>query len=223
MAKTVGVVLSGCGVFDGAEIHEAVLTLYFLARAGARAVCFAPDVPQLHVIDHRTRDVAPRESRNVLVESARIARGDIRDLAAARAGELDALILPGGSGAAKNLSDFASAREHAKVRPELARLLDEVHAAGKPIGAICIAPAVLAAWLRGSGKHASLTIGDEAGTAATLEAMGARHVACRADRIVVDEPLKLVTTPAYMTARDLAEAGAGIERLVARVLDLAGG
>ncbi len=221
MAKTVGVVLSGCGVFDGAEIHESVLTLYFLARAGARAVCLAPNVPQLHVVDHLKRDVS-REKRNVLVESARIARGEVRDLATVDAAEFDALILPGGFGAAKNLSDFATAGAEATVRPELARLLADLHGAGKPIGAICIAPAVIAAFFRQSGERPALTVGTDVETARALEAMGARHVACPVDEVRVDERLKLVSTPAYMLARDVAEAGAGIEKLVAEVLRLCG-
>jgi enhancing lycopene biosynthesis protein 2 len=220
MAKTVGVVLSGCGVFDGAEIHESVLTLYFLSRAGARALCMAPNVPQLHVVDHLKRDVAPRETRNVLVESARIARGDVRDIATVKAEDLDALILPGGFGAAKNFSDFATAGERATVRPEVARMLQEVHRAGKPIGAMCIAPAVVAAFFRDSGERPALTVGTDEETARALEAMGARHVSCPVDEVRVDEGLKVVSTPAYMLARNIAEAGAGIEKLVAEVLRL---
>ena len=140
--KQVGVVLSGCGVYDGAEIHEATLTLYFLDRAGAQAVCMAPNIPQHHVINHFSGALSD-ETRNVLVESARIARGNIRDLATVKADTLDALILPGGFGAAKNLSTLAFNDGRNQVNGELAALLQAMHALGKPIGAICISPAVL--------------------------------------------------------------------------------
>ncbi|MGZ3456856.1 MAG: isoprenoid biosynthesis glyoxalase ElbB, partial [Polyangiales bacterium] len=143
--KTVGVVLAGCGFLDGAEIHESVLTLLALDRAGARVICAAPDVTQMHVVNHLTGDVAANESRNVLVESARIARGKIRDVATLRADEIDALVLPGGFGAAKNLCNFAVAGADAKVHPGVARLIRDVHAQKKPLGFVCIAPAIAAA------------------------------------------------------------------------------
>jgi len=219
MAKPkVGVLLSGCGVYDGAEIHEAVITLLSLDRAGAEIVCMAPNVEQLHVINHLTGDVATGEKRNVLVEAARIARGNIRDLATVDPGELDALILPGGFGAAKNLCDFALKGADCTVHPEVARVVRGVHAAGKPIGAICIAPALVAKLL--GDEHPKLTIGTDSKTAQALEKMGACHEACGVEGVVVDREHKLVTTPAYMLARSIAEAAAGIEKLVAEVLAL---
>lgn len=214
----VGVVLSGCGFQDGAEIHESVLTLLALDRAGAEIACFAPDVLQAKVVDHRTGKTTG-ESRNVLAESARIARGEIQDLADADPDALDALILPGGFGAASNLSDFASKGEEARVLPALERLLRAVHAAGKPIGAICIAPTVVTAAL-GTEKP-KLTIGSDAGTAGALEAMGARHEACPVDDFVVDEANRIVTTPAYMLGPSIRHVAAGIERCVQEVLRLA--
>lgn len=215
----VGVVLSGCGVFDGAEIHESVLTLLALDRAGAEAVCLAPNVDQLHVINHLTGEVVPGEKRNVLVEAARIARGAIRDAARVDPAELDALIIPGGFGAAKNLCDFAVSGPNCRVDPEVARVVRGVHAAGKPVGAICIAPALLAKLL--GDERPRLTIGTDAETASALEAMGACHVSCSVENTVVDTDRKLVTTPAYMLARSIAEAAAGIEKLVAEVLAMA--
>jgi enhancing lycopene biosynthesis protein 2 len=214
----IGVVLSGCGVFDGTEIHEAVITLLALDRAGADAVCMAPDVDQLHVIDHLRGDVARGERRNVLVESARIARGNVVDVAAVDPDELDALILPGGFGAAKNLSDFALKGAGCTVHPEVARVVKAVHAAGKPVGALCIAPAVVARLLGEERPH--LTIGTDPGTAAALEAMGACHEACEACGTTVDRDRRLVTTPAYMLAGSIAEAADGIEKLVGEVLAL---
>ena len=150
MAK-VGVLLSGCGVFDGSEIHEAVLTLLTLDRAGAEIVCMAPNMDQAHVINHLTQEVM-NEKRNVLVESARIARGEIKDLQEVQAPDIDALIIPGGFGAAKNLSDFAFKGTAATVHPEVERLLNDMVAAGKPVGAICIAPGDLD---QGSGRQES--------------------------------------------------------------------
>ncbi|MAF65916.1 MAG: isoprenoid biosynthesis protein ElbB [Planctomycetes bacterium] len=217
----VGVVLSGCGVFDGAEIHESVLTLLALDRAGAEAVCAAPDIEQMHVVDHASGEETG-ETRNVLVESARIARGDILDLARLGAKDIDAVLFPGGFGAAKNLCDFAVAGAECSVNPEVARLVREMLAAAKPIAAICIAPAMMAAVLRDAGLEAELTIGDDAATAGTLEAMGARHIACPVDQFRVDETHRIVTSPAYMLAGGIAELSRGIERTVAELLRLAG-
>lgn len=213
----VGVLLSGCGVLDGAEIHEAVITLLALDRAGAEADCLAPDVKHLHVVNHLTGEPTA-ETRNVLVESARIARGAVRDIAEAQAHELDALILPGGFGAAKNLSTFAVDGRDAKVHPEVARLLQEMVAAKKPIGVACIAPAVMATVLRDAGQTGTLTIGDDAETAAALEAMGVTHSPCPVDDVRVDELLGIVSTPAYMLAGRISEAAAGLEKMVAEVL-----
>jgi enhancing lycopene biosynthesis protein 2 len=218
MATKVGVLLSGCGFLDGSEIHEAVLTLLFLDRAGAQIVCIAPDGPQQQVVDHARKQPVAGEQRNMLTEAARIARGKIRPAAGVRADELDALVLPGGFGAAKNLSDFAAAGARAKAQPEVARLLQQVHAARKPIGAICIAPAVVAAVL-GRSAAPSLTIGEDAGTAAALQAMGAKHQACPVEGFCVDEANRIVSTPAYMYDARISEVAAGIERLVATVLD----
>ena len=214
----VGVLLSGCGVFDGTEIHEAVLTLLALDRAGAEIVCMAPNVEQAHVINHLTQEVTA-ETRNVLVESARIARGEIKDLKDVQAGDLDALIMPGGFGAAKNLSDFAFKGPQATVHPEVKRLLTDLAAAGKPIGAICIAPATLTKAL--ADRKPEVTIGTDAGTASAIEAMGGRHKSCSVDMIHLDAGNKLISTPAYMLGPGIKEVAQGIEKLVARVVELA--
>ncbi|KAA3607337.1 MAG: isoprenoid biosynthesis protein ElbB [Planctomycetota bacterium] len=212
----VGVCLSGCGVFDGAEIHEAVITLLALDRAGAEVLCFAPNVEQMHVVNHHSGEVAEGESRNVLVEAARIARGQIQDAAEVQVGDFDALIFPGGFGAAKNLSNFAVSGAEARVEPEVARLVEATVAAGKPIGFECISPAICASVLRGSGVE--LTIGSDADTASALEAMGVKHVACPVRDVHVDEGRNIVSTPAYMLAGSISEAADGIEKLVQTVL-----
>lgn len=219
MAKKVGVVLSGCGVFDGAEIHEAVLTLLFLNQAGAEIICAAPNTDQLHVINHVTQEMMD-EKRNVLIESARIARGDIVDLATLKAEQLDALVVPGGYGAVKNLSDFAIKGPEAQVDPQVQRILEEMLAAGKPIGALCIAPATITRAL--SNHHPTVTIGNDAGTAAAIETMGGEHQPCDVGNIHVDRARKIVTTPAYMLGPEIKDIAVGIEKLVRKVLDMAG-
>lgn len=215
--KKVGVVLCGCGVYDGSEIHEVVLTLLAIDRAGAEAVCFAPDKEQLHVINHLNGEVTG-DKRNVLAESARITRGKIQPLSSADPQQLDALIVPGGFGAAKNLSDFATRGADCEIDKELKILTREIHKKNKPIGFICIAPAMLPKLLDTSVR---LTIGNDMGTAQAIEAMGGVHVECPVDDIVVDVAHKVVTTPAYMLANSISEAASGIEKLVARVLELA--
>ncbi|HDM8438354.1 isoprenoid biosynthesis glyoxalase ElbB [Yersinia enterocolitica] len=214
--KTVGVVLSGCGVFDGTEIHESVLTILALDRAGARIVFFAPDKPQLHVINHLTGEEST-EQRNVLVESARIARGSIKALSSANPEDLDALIVPGGFGAAKNLSDFAIESSECAIDPDLYKLTQSMHKANKPIGFMCISPVMLPKLL---GKPIRLTIGNDPDTIEAIEIMGGEHVICPADDVVVDAENKVVTTPAYMLAASISEAAKGIDKLVAKVLDL---
>lgn len=214
--KRVGVILSGCGFLDGAEIHEAVLTLLALDLAGAQVTCFAPDKPQVDVINHFTSRPTS-ESRNVLTEAARVVRGKIHPLSQADAIQFDALIVPGGFGVAKNLSNFATLGAQCEVDPDLTRLVQAMHQAGKPQGFICIAPALLPKLL---GRSIRLTIGNDADTADLVEEMGAEHVICPVDDIVVDADNRIVTTPAYMIAGSIGEAAAGINKLVARVLDL---
>lgn len=201
---------------DGSEIHESVLTLLALAREGAEAVCMAPSA-EFQAFNHLLGEETS-EKRNVLVESARIARGKIRDLKDVKEKEIDALIFPGGYGAAKNLCTFAVDGVDCQVNPEVARLVKEVHQAGKPIGAICIAPALMAKIFEGAGVE--LTIGNEKGTAQALEKLGQRHQECGVSEIWIDSRHKIVTTPAYMLARNVAEAWQGIEKLVKAVLQL---
>jgi len=218
--KRVGVILAGCGVNDGSEIHEAVLTLLALDRAGAQAVCLAPDLPQAQVWDHLAA-AKSGESRNVLVESARIARGRIRRLSEVRGDELDAVVIPGGFGSVLNLSDFGSQGAACRVDAGVERLLRELLDQGKPIGALCIAPGTLARVLQGAGRSARLTIGHDAETAGILEQLGQKHVDCAAGQAVVDEQNRIVTSPAYMLARSIGEVADSAEALVREVLRLA--
>ncbi|MDD2898418.1 MAG: isoprenoid biosynthesis glyoxalase ElbB [Desulfuromonadaceae bacterium] len=215
--KKIGVVLSGCGVYDGSEIHEAVCVLLAIDRAGCEAVCMAPAV-ELTVIDHLT-SLETGEKRNVLVEAARIARGSIRNIAEVTASDLDAVILPGGFGAAKNLCNFAVKGAAASVNAEVTRLVREMATAGKPIGAVCIAPVVLAA-VMGREYSPVVTIGTDAGTAAEIEKTGAHHQICPVTDFVIDEKNKLVTSPAYMLATRISEVADGIDKCVKEVIKL---
>ena len=216
----VGVVLSGCGVNDGAEIHESVITMLALDRAGAEMVLKAPNFDQLHVINHATSEEIEGESRNVLVESARIARGEIKDIVDVTSEDIDALIFPGGFGVAKNLCDYAMAGADCSVNPDVFRLVSEVHSAEKPIGVICISPAMMGKVMEKMGEKVSLTIGNDEQTANDLTTMGAKHVTCPVQEIVVDKDKKVVSTPAYMLAGRISEAAEGIEKLVKEVIDL---
>jgi len=217
--KRIGVLLAGCGVMDGSEIHEATLTLYFLDKQGAEAICVAPNKDQLDVVDHNAgRPVA--EKRNVLIEAARIARGKIADVESIKADALDAIIIPGGFGAAKNLCTFAKDGASCRVDANVARLLQEMRRKNKPIGALCIAPTVLAR-LFGEEFAPEMTIGTDAGTASALEKMGARHTRATVDEIVIDNKNKIVTTPCYMLAQSMKEVGNGVQKLVAKILEMA--
>ncbi|HEX6983936.1 MAG TPA: isoprenoid biosynthesis glyoxalase ElbB, partial [Planctomycetaceae bacterium] len=216
MAK-IGVILSGCGVLDGSEIHEAVLMLLSLSQRGAEFQCMAPD-KTFTAVNHLTKR-PEKEPRNVLAESARIARGNVLRLADVQADDYDAFVLPGGFGAAKNLCTFAADGPGCEVDPDVARLLTDAHRAGKPLGFACIAPAV-AAKVFGTDSP-KLTIGHDAETASKLKAMGAKHVSCDVKDIVVDEAHRIVSTPAYMEAKSLAELYLGIDKLVAQVLEWA--
>ena len=212
----IGVVLSGCGVNDGSEIHETVITMLELDKAGADMVLMAPNIDQLHVINHYT-DQEMNEYRNVLIESARIARGDIRDMAEVSSSDVDALIFPGGFGVAKNLCDYAMAGTDCSVNPDVLRLTQEVHNDKNPIGVICISPAMMAKIL---GDETELTIGFDEQTANDIDTMGAKHVLCPVGDIVVDMEKKIVSTPAYMEAKSIKEAAEGISKLVTEVLSM---
>lgn len=218
--RKIGVVLSGCGYLDGAEIHEAVITLLSLDKLGVDTVIMAPNVRQMHVIDHVAGKEMTGETRNVLVESARIARGKIRDIATVQAGELDALMFPGGYGAAKNLCDFAVKGELATVHPEVARLVRDMYAARKWICAVCISPVVIAKVLEQAGvQNPELTIGIDPGTADKMRSMGVTHVECPVDEFRIDATHRLISSPAYMYDARISEVARGIERAAETLIE----
>ncbi|MEI8185732.1 MAG: isoprenoid biosynthesis glyoxalase ElbB [Chlorobiaceae bacterium] len=216
--KKTGVLLSGCGFLDGSEIHEAVLTLLALDKAGVEAVCLAPDIMQHDVVNHYTGKEMKNESRNVLVESARIARGSITDVKDIDTLALDALILPGGYGAAKNLSNYAFKAAECDVNIDVARAVQSFYKAGKPLGFICIAPAIAARVL--GKEHIELTIGNDAETSSHIESMGARHIECPVWNTVISNKGNIVSTPAYMLGPTIKEVAKGIEKLVADIVNL---
>ncbi|WP_016853475.1 isoprenoid biosynthesis glyoxalase ElbB [Halomonas smyrnensis] len=213
MSKQVAVILSGCGVQDGSEIYETTLTLLRLDQLGIGYRCFAPDIDQHDVVDHRSGEAA-EERRNVLVESARLARGEISPLAELEADEFDAVILPGGFGAAKNLSNFAEAGADMVIHEELVGAMAEFHEDRKPIGLMCIAPVMVPRLL---GPGIAVTIGHDPGVAGAISSMGGLHRSCGVEDIVVDFDNRVVTTPAYMLATRLGEAATGIFKLVDRI------
>ncbi|KOO09140.1 isoprenoid biosynthesis glyoxalase ElbB [Vibrio hepatarius] len=215
--KKVAVILSGSGVFDGAEIHEAVLALHAIEKQGATWHCFAPNIDQLHVINHKTGEEMD-ETRNVLVEAARIARGNIEDVAKLNPDEFDALLLPGGFGAAKNLTDFAVHGAECSINTHVASACRAFAQANKPAGYLCIAPVIIPMIYENGVKG---TIGNDAATAAAFNIMGGEHVDCAVDEIVYDQENKVLSTPAYMLANSISEAASGIEKLVSKLLSLA--
>ncbi|PSW03403.1 isoprenoid biosynthesis glyoxalase ElbB [Photobacterium lipolyticum] len=215
--KKIAVILSGSGVFDGTEIHEAVLSLLAIEQEGASWQCFAPNIDQYHVINHLTGE-ATTETRNVLVEAARIARGNIKDVANLNARDFDALLIPGGFGAAKNLSDFAFKGADCELNPDVKKACQAFALEEKPAGYLCISPALIPA-IYGSGAKG--TIGNDAEIAKTFNEMGGEHINCPVNDFVLDQKRRLLTTPAYMLASNLSEAASGINKLVKELVRLA--
>jgi enhancing lycopene biosynthesis protein 2 len=213
--KKFAVILSGCGVYDGSEIHEAIMTLYAILKNNGEYELFAPDIAQHHVINHLTGEVMP-ESRNVLVESARIARGKIKPLSAFNAREFDSVIFPGGFGAAKNLSGFAFDAENFTIEPQVERTLKDMVGLGKPVGALCISPVLLARVL----ESPVLTIGTDAETANALERLGATHRQTGHGEVAVDPKYKIVTTPCYMLDATIVQISEGVDAAVKSLLQM---
>lgn len=215
--KKIAVILSGSGVFDGAEIHESVLSLYAIEKQGATWHCFAPNIDQLHVINHKTGEEMD-ETRNVLVEAARIARGQIEDVAKLDVKQYDALLVPGGFGAAKNLTDFAVSGAECSINTHIASACRAFAEAKKPAGYLCIAPAIIP-MIYDQGVQG--TIGNDAATSAAFNALGGEHIDCQVDQVVFDKQHLVLSTPAYMLAENISQAASGIEKLVAQLVEIA--
>lgn len=217
--KKIAVVLSGCGVFDGAEIYESTLTLLSLDRRDLAYQCLAPNVDQLHVINHLTGEVAAGEKRNVLVEAARIARGEIMDLAQAKAEDYAAVIFPGGFGAAKNLCNFAVKGPDCEVNPDVEAFVLQALECKLPLGFVCIAPALMGKIAQKAGFKTQITLGQGQDWADKVNAMEQQHISCPVREVVIDSERKIVSTPAYMEAGRISEAADGIDKLVQIVAD----
>jgi enhancing lycopene biosynthesis protein 2 len=217
--KKIAVVLAGSGVFDGSEIHEATATLLAINKAGAQYQCIAPNTDQMHTINH-AKSSENAVNRNILEESARIARGDVIDIATISAEDFDAIIFPGGFGAAKNLCTFAVDGANASVNEDVKQLTLNMHAQKKPIGAICIAPALIAKIFDGSRVNPEVTIGNDEATAHEIEKTGAVHFATTVNQIHTDMDNKIVTTSAYMLAENIADVFTGVESCVNKVIEL---
>lgn len=213
--KKFAVVISGSGVYDGAEIHETVMTMLAIKKAGAEYQMFAPDMMQHHVINHLTGEEMP-EKRNVLVESARIARGNIKPLAEYDPKDYDALILPGGFGAAKNLCTFAFDGPDCKVNPDVEKAVKDTHAQKKPIGALCISPALISKLL----GDVELTIGQDAGTAEAITKMGSKHIKTTHGEVVVDKKHNVFTTPCYMLDANIMQIELGAMNVVEAMMEV---
>ncbi|MEE4287231.1 MAG: isoprenoid biosynthesis glyoxalase ElbB [Mariniphaga sp.] len=213
--KKIAVVLAGNGVYDGAEVHESTLTMLAIARKGAKYQCFAPDVEQAHVVNHLTGDEMD-EKRNVLVEAARIARGDIKPLSEYKAEDFDAIIFPGGFGAAKNLCTFAFDGENCTVNPDVEKAVRSTVVAEKPIGALCISPVFIAKIL----GDVKVTIGQDEATLQAIEKMGGVHEKTMHGEIVVDEKYKVITTPCYMLDSAIDQIADGAEKVVDTILEM---
>jgi len=213
--KIFAIILSGSGVYDGAEIHEATLTMLAIMRQGGEYQCFAPDIKQHHVVNHITGEEM-NESRNVLIESARIARGNIKALSEFDGKEFDALIFPGGFGAAKNLSTVAFDGANATVIPEVEKAINQMLELKKPIGALCISPAILAKVLKG----VNVTIGTDKGTAEAIETMGATHIETDHGDVVFDEDKLVFTTPCYMLDATILDIDDGATNVVKAMMEV---
>ncbi|MDD5582052.1 MAG: isoprenoid biosynthesis glyoxalase ElbB [Candidatus Marinimicrobia bacterium] len=219
MAK-IGVILSGCGVFDGSEIHESVLTLLALDQMGASVKIYAPSVPQKHVIDHFRHKVVKGEERNILEESARIARGAIQDITEANMAHLDAIIFPGGAGIAKNLSTFSEKGPQCTLLPAVEDLIADAFRQEKVLGFMCLAPLLAVKAAVNIGRVPLVTLGNDPEMAKAVTMMGGKHTLCPATEVVIDKKNKIVTTPAYMLAKSISEAEVGIGKLVQTVLSM---
>lgn len=220
MVKKVAVILSGCGFKDGSEIHEATCVLLALDQAGAEITGFAPDREQTIVTNHVDSSQV-NEKRNIMTESARIMRGNIKPVSALKVENFDALVFPGGFGAVVNLCSYGRNGTNCEIDKDVKNAAINFINAKKPIGAICIAPVVVAKALEGSGINAILTIGTDKNVAGDIEALGCFHKSCAVDDCVVDTENKIVTTPAYMLATRISQVNAGVSKLAAELIKLA--
>jgi len=227
MSKNIGVLLSGSGVYDGSEIQEAVFALLAIHECGGNAVCMAPNMNQHHVVNHLNGEEMT-ETRNILVEAARIARGDIRDVATVTANDLDALVIPGGFGAAKNLTTWAFSGPDGTIVPDVKRIINEMRTAGKPLVGLCMGPTVIAKALQGSGVVAHLTVGTTAGISPYeidgiskgLEQTGAVAEMCSVTEVMHDMENKIISAPCYMMEASISDVHKNVSQAIKKLFEL---
>jgi enhancing lycopene biosynthesis protein 2 len=215
-----GVLLSGSGVMDGSEIHESVLTLLHLDKKGVDIICMAPNHNQTRVVNHISNEIRKTDTRNMLVESARIARGEIKDISDVDSKDINMLILPGGFGAAVNLCSFAEEGPSCSVNPEVEKLIVEMIDKNKPLGALCIAPALLARIFGKRKIKVKLTIGNDPDTADAINKMGAEHIDCPVNQAVIDREARVVTAPAYMLAKSIKDVEESVKAMIDGIFEL---
>ncbi|MCP1384423.1 isoprenoid biosynthesis glyoxalase ElbB [Runella salmonicolor] len=226
--KKIGVLLHGNGVFDGSEIHESVFALLAIEELGAEAVCFAPNVNQHHVLNHLTGQEMP-ETRNVLIESARIARGNIKDIVDVNASELDGLVMPGGFGTAKNITKWAFEGPSGPILESVKTLIVALVRQGKPIAGLCMSPTTIAKALEGTEFHAHLSVGttveaspyDIAAISAGMESIGQVAEMASVREVAVDRDLKIITAPCYMMEANIVEVRENIRLAIEKLISLA--
>ena len=211
----IGLVLSGSGVYDGSEIHEATLCYYFCDKLGVAVEFFAPDIIQTETVNHLDGSILP-ESRNCLVEAARIARGNIKAITVDHVNHCDGLIFVGGFGAAKNLSDFAKKGEQCSVQDNISAVIRSFHSQKKPQGFMCIAPVLAASVI----PNVTVTLGIDQPMADKIEAMGANSRQALESDVVYDHDHLIYSTPAYMIDTSISAIAIGIEKLSQTVVDV---
>lgn len=225
--KKIAVILSGSGVYDGSEIQEAVFTLLAIAENGAAYHCFAPNVEQHHVLNHLTGEEMP-EKRNVLIEAARIARGDVKDISELNAADYDGLVIPGGFGAAKNLTKWAFEGPKGAINPDVRTAILAMVQAQKPVVGLCMGPTVIAKALEGSSFHPNLTVGttqekspyDIGAISEGMNATGASAVMKSIREIAVDPSLKIITAPCYMMEGSIVDVKKNIDSAIKQMFQL---
>jgi len=223
----IGVLLSGCGVYDGVEIHEATMTLLSIAEIGAQAVCISVDKNQHHVVNHLTGEEMPQK-RNMLVESARIARGNVSNIMDIDPVDIDALVIPGGFGSAKNFTSWAFDGPDGSILPEVKLLIVNLLNVGKPVAALCVSPVVMAKALEGSNIHAKMTIGsdemespyDIKSFSSGLESLGATTEMKTVEEILIDKENKIVTAPCYMMDASILDIRRNVRSAIEALRDL---
>lgn len=225
--RKVAVVLSGCGVYDGSEIHETVLTLLAIKQNGGEYQCMAPNIKQHHVLNHMSGEEL-NEDRNVLIESSRIARGDIKDINECSMDDYDALVIPGGFGAAKNLSKWAFNGPDGEINADVRRIVNEAVTQKKPVAALCMGPTLVAKSLEGSGVSSKLTVGTTEenspyeidAISAGMESVGASPSMKSIREVEIDQNNKIVSAPCYMMDGDIVDVHNNIQLAIKEMFTL---